>query len=680
MNRTLLVACFAMWLALGACSASELSEQTQIVVTVDSDLKVPAEIDRLRIEITGNGSAPVAEADLTSDPLPRTLGLVHGGGPLGPITIKVSGLLGSSTVVERELVTSFVKNTTSLISVELESACKNVFCDDGATCVAGVCQGIPVVDPDDQPDGGSGPGQDAGGDGDGDAGGDAATGNPGGAPTCQIELPVAGDVYQTDKTIPLQGSCSDPESGALSNLVWSSDVDGVLDSSARLTSTGAHVLSLCATDPRDASVKVCDTVSIEATLTAQPAVSITSVTQGNSSTQPFADHPAVEFAGTASGAGITVSWIDSLQGEVGDSTSASITSPVIGRHTVSFTVVDRSGAKATATADYVVLGNGRDSLVDAFGALNDTLAGAGGASVLCLGEDAGGRAYAGNTQSELYEFDGGNPAVAGSVAVDNPPLQSSVRDIFIAEQASLAYLATGDGLTVCNYIALTGIAAVCTTYSGSDLPSSVVLSVLRMTATDDNEYLLVGTSKGLMISSSLSGSDNGEKKLEERSINAMVAASGVAWLATDNGLYRYNPATDVTFHSTQSSGAPSNTMNGVAVDSTGQVWVATSNGLGRFAPAQLQNPWRVYRTQNGLPTNLLNDVLVHHVTIDDVARDVVWVASNVGVSRLDPALGSFMNLGVDDGVPGVPVVDLLLLDDGSKLLATGAGVARYVGP
>jgi hypothetical protein len=657
-----------------ACSGSEL-ERTQIVMTVDSDLAVPAEIDRLRIEVTGNGSAPVAEADLTRDPLPRTLGLVHGGGPLGPITIKVSGLLGEATVVERELVTSFVKNTTSLISVELESACKNVFCDDGATCVAGACRGIPVVDADDEPDAGMEPG-----DVDSDAGSDAGGGDPGGEPTCQIELPVEGDVYQTGKTIALEGSCSDPESGVLGQLVWSSDLDGTLGATPRLTSEGAHVLSLCATDPRDASVKVCDTVAIQATRTPQPAVSVTSVTQSGSSTQPFAEAPSIELLGTASGAGIRVTWTDSLQGEFGDSTMASISSPVMGRHTVTLTVVDRSGARASASVDYVVLRDGQNTLVTPFAALNETLADAGGARVLCLGADDDGRAYAARDQGELYSFAGSDPESEGSVAVDMPPLPASVQDMFVAEAAGLAYLATGNGLTVCNYLALTGIGQVCSTHTGSDLQSDNIRSVLRMTATDNQEYLLIGTARGFLVADSLAGSNNGDRELEERSINAMVAASGVVWLATDGGLYRYNPATDVTFHSTQANGAPSNLLHGVAVDSTGQVWVASSNGLGRFAPAQQASPWQVFRMQDGLPAAQINDVLVHHVTIDDVARDVIWVATDVGASRFDPALGSFMTLTASDGLPNAKVLDLLLLGNGAKLFATESGVASYVGP
>jgi hypothetical protein len=646
------------------------------VVTVDSDLAVPAEIDRLRIEVTGNGSAPVAEADLTRDPLPRTLGLVHGGGPLGPITLKISGLLGARTVVERELSTSFVKNTTSLISVELESACKNVFCDDGTTCLEGVCRGIPVVDPDeDEPDAGMEPGPE-----DGDAGSDGGSGDPGGEPTCQIALPVAGDTYQTGKIIALEGSCSDPESGALANLAWSSDRDGSLGSTPRLTSEGEHVLSLCATDPRDASVKVCDTVTIQATRTAQPAVSIVGITQAGSSTQPFGEAPSVELVGSASGAGVTVTWTDSLQGEIGDATTASIPAPVMGRHAVTLTATDRSGASVATTAQFVVLADGQTSLVAPFAALNQTLTDAGGTAVLCLGGDDAGRAYAAREQGALYSFDGADPDADGSVAVDNPPLPASVQDIFVAESAGLAYLATGDGLTVCNYIALTGIGQVCSTHTGSDLQSDNIRSVLRMTATDDEEYLLIGTARGFLVSSSLAGSNNGERKLEERSINAMVAASGVVWLATDGGLYRYNPATDVSFHSGQANGAPANLLHGVAVDSTGQVWVASSNGLGRFAPAQPQSPWRVFRMQEGLPTAQLNDVLVHHVTIDDVARDVIWVATDVGVSRFDPALGAFMTLTASDGLPSAKVLDLLLFEDGSKLLATEGGVARYDGP
>jgi hypothetical protein len=667
--------------ALSLGCSSELTDRTQIVMTVGSDLAVPADLDRVRVEVTGNASAQLAEADLRKTPLPRTLGLVHGGGPLGPITVRVSGLLGTTTVVERKLVTSFIAHQTSLVSVELESACKNVFCEEGATCVDGTCQGIPVVDPDMQPQDDAGadeldaavPADDAG------PGDDAATGQPGAAPTCQIDVPVAGDAYQIGKTLALSGRCADPETGAITEgLVWSSDVDGALGSMPKLTSSGAHVLSLCATDPRDATLRGCDTVSIQATTTVQPAVSIAGVTQAGSSTQPFAEGMAVDLAGVASGAGIRVTWTDSLQGTLGDTAEVSVEAPVVGRHTLTLSVVDRSGATASASAEYTVLPDGQLTLVTPFSAVNATLEDDGSPRVVRLGRDATGRAYAASEQSSVYVFDGDDPAGQASIAVDAPPLTGNVLDILVAEQAGLAYLGTTNGLTVCPYVALTGIGELCSTHNGSDLPSDVVRAVLRMTATDSQEYLLLGTADGLFIADTLGGSNNGDERLTDRRINALAADSGVAWVASDGGLYRYNPATDVSFRSTVTMGAPSNTLNGVAVDSTGQVWVATANGLGRFAPAQ--SSWRVWRTQQGLPSNQLNDVIVHRVTIDDVARDVIWIATDAGVSRFDPALERFMNLGASDGLPDAKVLDVLLLGDGSKLFATDAGLARYVGP
>ena len=69
-------------LVLGACGAE--SAPTQIIVEVDSDLNIPAELERVTVSVEG-AEATSASADLTRTPLPRTLGLIHTGGPLGPV-------------------------------------------------------------------------------------------------------------------------------------------------------------------------------------------------------------------------------------------------------------------------------------------------------------------------------------------------------------------------------------------------------------------------------------------------------------------------------------------------------------------------------------------------------------------------------------------------------------------
>ena len=85
-------------LALAGCG----EDRTEIFVVVDSDLSVPDEISELRIEVTTPGPRPETRSSTATlaasgdDALPRTLGLVHEGGELGPFEIRAVGLISAA--------------------------------------------------------------------------------------------------------------------------------------------------------------------------------------------------------------------------------------------------------------------------------------------------------------------------------------------------------------------------------------------------------------------------------------------------------------------------------------------------------------------------------------------------------------------------------------------------------
>jgi hypothetical protein len=175
------------WLAcallLGACA-----QLTEVVVVVDTDLRIPQEIDAFRIEVrTPNGDELHSDAILRVDSapqLPRTLGIVHRGGPLEPLTVHVKGLSGGNLVIERRAQLAFQPGRVIVLRMDLLRSCLGMrSCSTEQTCVEGVCQTINVdsgelpdwdgpVDrldassPDAGQDAGAGPdaGQDAGAD------------------------------------------------------------------------------------------------------------------------------------------------------------------------------------------------------------------------------------------------------------------------------------------------------------------------------------------------------------------------------------------------------------------------------------------------------------------------------------------------------------------------------------
>jgi len=694
--RVLLLA----WLA--ACS-SEAGSATQIVLTVESDLMVPSELDRVTIGVLGKASAPPSSADLTTQGLPRTLGLVHDGGALGPFVVKATGYLGTMVVVEKAVSTSFVKGKTVALTLRLESACRGVLCEEeGFTCVAGECMGIPTEGPDADAgsstggdggtsagdggtsagDGGSGSAGDGGATNTGDGGAtNAGDGGAGAPPSCTISLPVAMDFYQTGKAVTLTGTCTDPETGMLTTgLVWTSSLDGPLgegaNDSATLSMPGIHTIELCAMDPRDSKSMACDQVTVTATLTAQPNVSITSIKQSNSTMQPFRSTAPISLVGQGTGAGISLSWSDSIRGALGTGPSASLTSPEIGKHVATLRGTDRNNVTLSTTASFTVLAPGQGALIEPYVSVNTTLGSAGGSTnVAVLGRDPSDRVYAA-ANSKLYRFDADQVNPLAAVALETPAISGAVQDVFVDVAAQLAYLATGAGLTVCSYVVATGIGTACNTFSGGDLPSNSVRSVLRFTATNNKQVLLIGTISGLLDADAVSGSNEGNTAFGVR-VDALAAAAGLAWAATDDGLYRYNPVNRQTQQFGADEGAPSDTLTSLAVDAAGHLWVGSTNGLARFVPGP--NTWTIWRTAQDLVNDSVNAVAVARVVIAGVARDVIWVATNGGVSRFDPTLNAFTNFTTADGLPSDTVRDVVVLSDGTKVFATASGIARLEG-
>lgn len=179
-----------LFAGLPACAA----DLTQIVLVVESDLAVPAELDGVRVAVRGPSGRTVVE-DHPLGPegisLPLTMGL-RPAGALGPVQVRVTGLLAGSVEVVQVREATAIAGETRMLRVVLSRECRFVSCEEEQTCIEGVCSNplVPVLPPW---DGLRDAGLDAGGDGGPglDAGPDAAVGDGGadGGPLPECEAP-----------------------------------------------------------------------------------------------------------------------------------------------------------------------------------------------------------------------------------------------------------------------------------------------------------------------------------------------------------------------------------------------------------------------------------------------------------------------------------------------------------
>ena len=132
-----------------SCLSCETA-RTEILVAIDSDLAVPTELDRLFVDAIGPDAVRQrAEGDLSDGrPLPRSLGIVHTSGPLGPFQVTVTGQLDGATVLTRRARVTFEKGKTLVLPMHLVRSCLSNSCGSGQTCTETGCRAEDVSSAD----------------------------------------------------------------------------------------------------------------------------------------------------------------------------------------------------------------------------------------------------------------------------------------------------------------------------------------------------------------------------------------------------------------------------------------------------------------------------------------------------------------------------------------------------
>lgn len=111
-------------LAMAGCA----DDLTQLVAVVDTDLRVPEELDRVVLEIDREANGALlgmgtrASLDLTLNTRPGTIALVHEGGPR-TVRVTAEGYRGDALVVRRVVRTSWVDGQSRAIRIDLLRRC-----------------------------------------------------------------------------------------------------------------------------------------------------------------------------------------------------------------------------------------------------------------------------------------------------------------------------------------------------------------------------------------------------------------------------------------------------------------------------------------------------------------------------------------------------------------------------
>jgi hypothetical protein len=148
-------------------------------------------------------------------------------------------------------------------------------------------------------------------------------------------------------------------------------------------------------------------------------------------------------------------------------------------------------------------------------------------------------------------------------------------------------------------------------------------------------------------------------------VNKIAVDAQVVWVATDDGVIRFDSRSRRATRITMDDGLPSQVVTAVAYDDL-YVWFATNKGVARYR--KLDRTIKVYSEKDGLPSKVVNDALT-------VGRQV-WFATREGIAYYSPDVDGLRGFGQAAGLAGGDVAELYQVGD-DLWCRTDVGLSRF---
>ncbi|NQT24470.1 hypothetical protein HQ585_03875 [candidate division KSB1 bacterium] len=122
------------------------------------------------------------------------------------------------------------------------------------------------------------------------------------------------------------------------------------------------------------------------------------------------------------------------------------------------------------------------------------------------------------------------------------------------------------------------------------------------------------------------------------------------WIGTDQGLALYDRKTEsfATYSNTDSFPLISNKIRVLNQDHEGSLWIGTDGGICRFVANT--GEIKCYSEKDGLPNHVIHGILEESQTVGE--DRAIWVSTNHGLLRFNPASDSWTAFYKEDGLHG----------------------------
>jgi ligand-binding sensor domain-containing protein/signal transduction histidine kinase len=155
-----------------------------------------------------------------------------------------------------------------------------------------------------------------------------------------------------------------------------------------------------------------------------------------------------------------------------------------------------------------------------------------------------------------------------------------------------------------------------------------------------------------------------EDGLPQNTVRAILQThNGYIWLATDDGLVRFDGARFVVFDRHNTPQIKSSSIQALYEDREGNLWVGTDGGLARYK----DGAFAVYSTENGLSNNNVGSIY-------EDRQGNLWVGTASGLNRLNQ--GKIQVYTIKEGLPNNSIRAIYEDRQGSLWIGTPGGVAQ----
>lgn len=163
---------------------------------------------------------------------------------------------------------------------------------------------------------------------------------------------------------------------------------------------------------------------------------------------------------------------------------------------------------------------------------------------------------------------------------------------------------------------------------------------------------------------------NAQSGLRPKTVNAVAQTTdGFLWLATEEGLVRFDGQSFLTFDERNAPGIGDRMIRSLAPTPDGGMWIGTMTGLVRYDHGHFSS----FRDQ----TRFYSDIYDLGLTSDGS----VWFSSDSGLRRynIDSGDAAFHVYTVADGLPSNGITGMASGADGTLWIGTRRGLVHYVG-